>query len=63
MVSLKEAAQEIRVCYNTMLKYVNTGAIKAVKIGRTYRISEEEIERVKREGVQLPYESATKDTI
>jgi excisionase family DNA binding protein len=63
MMSLKEAASEIRVCYNTMLKYVNTGAIKAVKIGRTYRVSEEEIERVKREGVQLSPETLTKDNI
>ena len=60
-MSLKEAASEIRVCYNTMLKYVNTGAVKSVKIGRKYLISEEEIERVKREGVQIPYDSVTKD--
>ena len=53
MVTLREAAKELRVCYNTMLKYVSSGAIHAVKIGRTYRVSEEEIERVKREGVNL----------
>lgn len=53
MVTLREAAKELRVCYNTMLKYVSSGAIHAVKIGRTYRVSEEEIERVKREGVNI----------
>lgn len=53
MLTLREAASELRVCYNTMLKYVSSGAVHAVKIGRTYRVSEDEILRVKREGVEL----------
>lgn len=53
MLTLREAASELRVCYNTMLKYVSSGAVHAVKIGRTYRVSEDEIMRVKKEGVEL----------
>jgi excisionase family DNA binding protein len=53
MLTLREAASELRVCYNTMLKYVSSGAVHAVKIGRTYRVSEDEILRVKKEGVEL----------
>ena len=55
MITLREAAKELRVCYNTMLKYVSSGAIHAVKIGRTYRVSEEEIERVKKEVVSISH--------
>lgn len=50
MFTLKEVAEKLRVSYLTVYKAVQDGRIKAVKIGRDYRVTEEEVERIKKEG-------------
>lgn len=48
MVSVKEAAEIFSVTKRTIFRWIEDGIIKAVKIGGTVRIPEEEIERLKR---------------
>ena len=50
MYGLKEAATILDVSYMTLYRLVSQGKIKAVKIGANLKITEEELERVKREG-------------
>ena len=52
-MNLNEACKELSVSYNTLRKYIRLGLVKAVKIGKSYRISDDEIERVKIEGIDL----------
>lgn len=54
MVNLKDACKRLDISYSTVLKYVKMGLIKTIRMGRKYRIPEEEIERVLREGIVLP---------
>ena len=51
---LKEACTELGISYNTIRKYIKLGLIKYTKMGKFYQISKEEIDRVKREGIELP---------
>lgn len=47
MLSLKQVADILNVSRQTVLNWVKTGYIKAVKIGRQYRIEQSEIERLR----------------
>lgn len=51
MYSLKEVAEILKIHYVTVFRFVQQGKIKAVKIGGIWRVSEEEIKRIK-EGKQ-----------
>lgn len=48
MKTIKETAKIFGVHWQTIRNWIRDGKIKAVKIERTVRIPEEEIERVKR---------------
>lgn len=52
-MGLREVSEVLGLHYNTVLKYVSLGLIRAIKIGKAYRVSEEEIERIKREGISV----------
>ena len=52
-MNLSEVCVELDLSYNTVRKYIRLGLIHAIKMGKSYRVSEEEIERVKREGIDL----------
>jgi excisionase family DNA binding protein len=43
--TIKELANHLNINYYTILRYIKEGKIKAVKIGKIYRIYEEEIHR------------------
>lgn len=47
MLSLKQVADILNVSRQTVFNWVKTGYIKAVKIGRQYRIEQSEIERLR----------------
>lgn len=47
MYTIKQAAEIFQVHYRTILNWIKAEKIKAVKVSRTIRITEEEIERVK----------------
>ena len=51
MLTIKEVANDLKVHEMTILRHLNYGNIKGVKIGKSWRISEEELERIKRQGV------------
>lgn len=51
MLTIKEVADALRVHEITIFRHLKDGKIKGVKIGKSWRISEEELERIKRQGV------------
>ena len=48
MYTIQEVADIFHVSYGTAYSWVTSGRIKSVKIGGIIRISEEEVERIKR---------------
>lgn len=50
----KEAAAVLGVHPNTLYKFIKTGAIEAVKLGRSYRISAEALQKVIDKGIKDP---------
>jgi excisionase family DNA binding protein len=48
--TLYEVAEKLRVSYRTVINYVNSGRIKAVKVGRRWLVTAEEMKRVEKEG-------------
>lgn len=50
MKTIYEAADILGVHWQTIRNWIRKGDIKAIKINRTVRIPEEEIERLKRGG-------------
>ncbi len=52
MYTLQEVADEIRMKWSWVDKKVRTGKIAVVKMGGTRLINEDELERIKTEGVK-----------
>lgn len=50
MLTIKEVAENLKVCQMTVFRAIYSGKIKAVKMGKGWRVSKEEVERIKREG-------------
>lgn len=50
MYSLNQVAKILGYSKRTIYRMINDKRIKAVRIGKQYRISEEEVERIKKEG-------------
>ena len=50
MLSVKETADLFAVTKRTVFRWIKSGKMKSVKIGRTVRIKESEIKRVIGEG-------------
>lgn len=48
MYTIKEVSEILKLHYDTVRKKIKAGQIKAVHIGGTIRITEEEVERLKR---------------
>ena len=46
MYTVTEVAKMFSVCRQTVLKWINHGKIKAVKVVKVYRIPKEEIDRL-----------------
>ena len=49
MLTLKEVAKIFGVHWRTIRRWIDEGKIKAVHIGRTFRIEQEEVDRLKNE--------------
>lgn len=49
MKTIKETAKIFGVHWQTIRNWIKSGQMEAVKIGRTIRIQDEEIERVKKQ--------------
>lgn len=50
MLTIDDVANALKVTNMMIYKAVKSGKIKAIKVGSIWRISEEELERIKREG-------------
>ena len=53
MMRIKEAAEALGMSESWLDKAIRAGAVRAVWFGGVRMISEEEIERIKREGVKI----------
>lgn len=51
MYTTKEIADIIKLNERTVRNWINDGKIKAVKLNSEWRVSDEELERIKKEGV------------
>lgn len=52
MYTIEEVAETFKVSISLIRRLVFEGKIKAVKVGEVWRITEEEVERIKREGAK-----------
>lgn len=50
MYSTTEVAEILNISRATIFRALRQGRIKAIKIGNIWRISEEELERIKKQG-------------
>jgi excisionase family DNA binding protein len=50
MYEIKAVAKELHLSYRGVLNMIKQGRINAVKIGKRYLVSAEELERIKKEG-------------
>jgi excisionase family DNA binding protein len=50
MNEIKTVAKELHLSYRGVLNMIKQGRINAVKIGKRYLVSDEELARVKKEG-------------
>jgi excisionase family DNA binding protein len=51
---VREVAQRFEVTEETIRDWINSGRLSAIKIGKSWRINSEDVERIFREG--LPQE-------
>ena len=51
MLSISEVASILNISEMTVRRKLKSSLIKGVKVGKMWRISAEEVERIKREGV------------
>ena len=52
MYTVKEVAKIFNVSRQTIIRWIRSGHLKAVRVVREYRITEEEIERLKNDNEQ-----------
>ncbi len=50
--TLKEVCEALGVHRNTFLRWISAGKVKAIQLGRDWRIAESEITRICSKGVQ-----------
>lgn len=50
MLTVEELAENLKVHKITVLRHIRNGKIKAIRMGKFWRVNEEEVERIKREG-------------
>ena len=50
MYTTTELAKSLNISLPTIFRAIYSGKIKAVKMGKGWRISEDELERIKKEG-------------
>lgn len=57
--TMEETAEILRVTKQAVLRYIRAGRLRAAKLGRAWRIQEEDlnafIEDAKKEGLKSPY--------
>ncbi len=56
LYSLQEVADTLGVHYQTVKSWRADRKIKAIKIGRSFRVADEELQRIVNEGISSPEE-------
>lgn len=51
MLTIKDVAKILKLHELTVYRHIVSGKIRAVKVGKKYRIQEDELQRIMREGV------------
>ena len=51
MLTVEEVATQLKVHKITILRHIRNGNIKAVRVGKFWRIGEDEAERIKSNGL------------
>ena len=51
MLTIKDVAKTLKLHEMTVYRYVVSGKIPSVKFGNTYRIREDELEKIQKEGI------------
>jgi excisionase family DNA binding protein len=46
MLTIEDVARELHISIMSVRRYIESGQIKAVKIGKVWRISQEELNRI-----------------
>jgi excisionase family DNA binding protein len=49
--TVRETAKELRVCEQTVYRWVRSGVLESLQLGRTIRIPRDQLERRRRVGV------------
>jgi len=52
MLTLREVSESLGLHINTIRNYVKQGKLRAVMFGRVWRVSEKEVVRVRKQGVE-----------
>lgn len=50
MLTIKQVAEALNVCAMTIMRHLTKGTIRGVKVGKSWRISQEELDRIMKEG-------------
>lgn len=59
LLSLQTVALTLGISYMSAYRFVNTGQIKAVRIGVKWKVTQEELDRLTAEGTIKKYEQTT----
>ena len=51
MLTIKDVAKILKLHELTVYRHIVSGKIRAVKVGKKYRIDETELEKIKKEGI------------
>lgn len=52
MLETKAVAKELGVCPKTVWVWIKQGKIKAIRLGKNYKVSEEELAYIKENGLR-----------
>lgn len=50
LIKVKEAAKRLKLSDDTIRKWLRSGQLKGVKVSRVWRVYEEDVEAIEREG-------------
>ena len=50
MLSVKQASEILEISKPTLIRYIRQGKVKAIRMGHVYKITQEEVERILKDG-------------
>jgi excisionase family DNA binding protein len=52
MLTLTEVCKTLHISKTTAFRFIESGKLKAVKVGKIWKVEESELERIRREGTK-----------